>query len=849
MPNSRDFMHIPLPLKCTGRPKLHGGGSADDRTAANKDNRNTHGATIKNRAGELSRFWKERRDERTRIGLPDISVGIPFLLEIDPKADVEFLRGLGFEIVCSLSDGFIVVASIDVDLEMLNKKTDDFINEIGQKCNSPAKIYALCSEIERLSRILSDEFRQIWDTLQQCNKYTVDISVSCGGTTPLPSKPVQKDNEDDSIFAVRITRWQEKFNADYQKWDELASARQEEITRFISAYEGEIPSGFIDETDSFSFRLVINGKGLRDFVLNYPYIFEVSQAADVKMEDSSADTAATDEELEILAPNDNAPIVCVIDSGIQEAHQYIAPAILSEDSVCLIPGDTSVNDEVLGGGHGTRVAGTVLYPNGVPRTGSYQLPAFIRNIKVLDRTNGMPDTVDPAKVVVDSTTAFAGDATAAPSKIYNHSIGERKPFTNIAHMSPWAAQIDKQSYEKDILFIQAAGNISDDIISTFIKAGHAYPNYLGHDLSRLSNPAQSLQALTVGSVSDNDFEDDDTTTMGKNGEIASFSRIGPGIWDTIKPDVVEYGGTHAKNKVGADVRLTTPPEVCPELIRRSPPGKAFDRDSVGTSFSTPKVSYIAAEIAKIFPQSPALLYRALITQSARWFNIATERTEEECENILRRIGFGLPNIERATRNNEYRITLITPELVEIGEKEAHVYSIKIPDELNAVGEDFDVLVEVTLSYAANPRRTRRYIKSYLSTWVDWICSRANEDPETFVTRIFETGGSVDDSGNFNWMLGESRGRGRGQVSDFSRSKGTLQKDWCIIKSNQLTDEFCIGVRGHQGWGDFFKAKYSLAVSFEAINQDIAIYEPIHVLNEVEIETAEITVEVAEATDA
>ena len=76
-------------------------------------------------------------------------------------------------------------------------------------------------------------------------------------------------------------------------------------------------------------------------------------------------------------------------------------------------------------------------------------------------------------------------------------------------------------------------------------------------------------------------------------------------------------------------------------------------------------------------------------------------------------------------------------------------------------------------------------------------------------------------------------------------KRQLQKDWCIIKSNQLSDAFCIAVRGHKGWGGLFKAKYSLAVSFEAINQDIPIYEPIRTEIELAIENGEIEVEMPE----
>jgi hypothetical protein len=226
----------------------------------------------------------------------------------------------------------------------------------------------------------------------------------------------------------------------------------------------------------------------------------------------------------------------------------------------------------------------------------------------------------------------------------------------------------------------------------------------------------------------------------------------------------------------------------------------------------------------------------------------TSRSSKECEETITRIGFGIPDAERATHNNEYRITLITPDYAEIGEKEAHIYTIKMPDELKIVGEDFDILLEITLSYAASPRCTRRYVRGYLSTWADWICSRKDEHPNDFMKRIFDTGGSVNDSGNFNWMLGETRGAGKGQIPNLSRGQGTLQKDWCIIKSNQLTDEFSIAVRGHKGWGSLFKAKYSLAISFEAINQDVAIYEPIRLLNEVEIETNEIAIEVTQQDD-
>ena len=47
----------------------------------------------------------------------------------------------------------------------------------------------------------------------------------------------------------------------------------------------------------------------------------------------------------------------------------------------------------------------------------------------------------------------------------------------------------------------------------------------------------------------------------------------------------------------------------------------------------------------------------------------------------------------------------------------------------------------------------------------------------------------------------------------------------------------------KGWGEMFKAKYSLAVSFEAIDQDVPIYEPIRAEVEAQVETREIEIEI------
>ena len=68
-----------------------------------------------------------------------------------------------------------------------------------------------------------------------------------------------------------------------------------------------------------------------------------------------------------------------------------------------------------------------------------------------------------------------------------------------------------------------------------------------------------------------------------------------------------------------------------------------------------------------------------------------------------------------------------------------------------------------------------------------------------------------------------------------------------VKSSEFSDAFCIAIRGHKGWGSLFKAKYALAVSFEAIDQNIEIYERIRLNNPVEIgiENQEVRIEITD----
>ena len=334
------------------------------------------------------------------------------------------------------------------------------------------------------------------------------------------------------------------------------------------------------------------------------------------------------------------------------------------------------------------------------------------------------------------------------------------------------------------------------------------------------------------------------------GHPSAFSRSGHGIWDSIKPEVVEYGGDNLVSR-NTPENVGTPEcgrDCYPELVRSTmyPPGPAYARDAVGTSYATPKVSRIAAQLQSVLPKESCLLYRALIVQSARWPNWALDAKREEQANIIRWIGYGIPNMDRAVSNTEYRTTLISSGDRQLNARGCHIYQIPIDKEMRRPGHDYDVLIEVTLSYSAQPRRTRRNRRHYLSVWLDWKSSNLGEPLNAFQQRAIVMDEKSEAEGDsLPWTINTNPGWG--SVRGVSRSAGTVQKDWAIVKSNVLPEDFCIAVVGHPGWSKDpdSVAIYTLAVSVEMIGKEIPIYEKLRlsvenleaqIMAEAEVET-------------
>jgi hypothetical protein len=514
----------------------------------------------------------------------------------------------------------------------------------------------------------------------------------------------------------------------------------------------------------------------------------------------------------------------------------------------------------------------VLYGEEVPKAGAPGLPFWIQNARVLNAQNLMPVTLFPPEAMRQAVERF--NDGPRQTRIFNHSINARG-YCRTRYMSSWAAEIDQLCNERDVLIVQSAGNLPIDGAAPFVgirehlAAGRDYPAYLSESSVRIANPGQSLQALTVGSVAY------DATEAGAWRSFAirpdgpsAFSRTGPGIWNVIKPEVVAYGGDAVRTTgnppdIQGGGRI---PAACPELVRSTlhAPGPASDRDDAGTSYAAPKVARIAAQVQRVLPDEPALLYRALVVQSAQWPAWAEElltrlrnpsddlpQAEKQtlfgaASHALRCLGYGIPDEQRATANTDHRTTFITSGDTEIHAAECHVYQVPIPAELRQQADEFDVRIDVTLSYVAQPRRTRRNLRRYLSTWVDWKTSNLGEGLNDFRVRALKNAANDDEplpGSALPWTLHEKPQWG--VIRDHKRNSGTVQKDWAVVRSNALPDHFCIAVVGHQGWSHDpdSTARYALTVTFEVLGQEIAIYEPLRAaVGELQAEIGEIEAE-------
>ncbi|EPY00455.1 hypothetical protein K678_16000 [Magnetospirillum fulvum MGU-K5] len=550
----------------------------------------------------------------------------------------------------------------------------------------------------------------------------------------------------------------------------------------------------------------------------------------------------TDDVLARLVPPDGAlTAVCLLDSGVTQGHPLISPALHTDDMHTVNP-DWGVADTAeQWDGHGTRMSGIALYGDlhtHFEGTAQVDLSHRLESVKILPPENqNEPDLYGG----ITQQAVYRAEVQA-PHRNRVVCMAVTSTHLEPGRPSSWSAAVDQLCFDEESrrLVVLSAGNLRGDIEPA---------QYIDrNDVEPVEDPAQAWNALTVGAYTDRVNITDPAFAgwqpVGQAGDLSPTSRTSvswPRQWP-IKPDVVFEGGNLASDGNGE----ARPIDDLQLLTTSSKPRVRMLTNIGDTSAATALAANMAARIMTMRPGLWPETVRGLIVHSAEWTPAMFARLDGQSKSkkqaLLRRYGYGVPDLDRALLSAANDLTLMVEDQLTPFEKDGgtiktrdmKVHRLPWPrEELSTLG-DAQVSFRVTLSYFIEPNPgergwTRRH--RYASHSLRFAVKHATETLPAFRSRINKVardeeeglavggGAAVGD----NWFLGAT-----------IREHGSIHSDWWTGTAVDLASRDAIGVFPVGGW---WKEKgflgrhdnpvrYSLIVSIRAAGSEVDIYTPV-----------------------
>jgi len=369
------------------------------------------------------------------------------------------------------------------------------------------------------------------------------------------------------------------------------------------------------------------------------------------------DFLGSKQEVKIKQPKEDEeyPIIGVLDSGIAK-NQYLKPW-LTKNSFSSYP------EEVINNFHGSCVSSIIIYGDeleGEKWTGN-------SGCKLFDATVFPDETKE--QIHEDELVENIREAISKNSgiKIWNLSLGTASE-ADLNDFSDFGKALDDIQISNDIIICKSTGNCKN-----FIN---------GFPKSRIAKSGDSMRALVVGSITHNKTDNCDAEIN----HPSPFTRIGPGPANTIKPDLVSFGG-NAGIKNG-------------RILQNGVNVIAPDGSSatiIGTSFATPRVTSLLSELNfKIQEEFSPTLLKALAIHSAKYPSGIDFPLSEK----VNQMGFGVANsADEIVYNDPHEITLILQENINKGEF-IEILDFPFPESL--IDEEGYFYGEVKITLVAQP---------------------------------------------------------------------------------------------------------------------------------------------------
>lgn len=567
------------------------------------------------------------------------------------------------------------------------------------------------------------------------------------------------------------------------------------------------------------------------------------------------------------APGADVPAVCLLDTGVARAHPLLRPALDAGDRYAVNPAwgveDDGGPEEALG--HGTGMAGIALYGDvseALATSRPVALAHRLESVKILPpRRFG---TNDPDLYAAVTATAVSYPESRLPKRrrLFAMAVSSVEDRDR-GQPTSWSAAIDALAAGRSFdasrqgltylegadsarrLFVVAAGNV------TKLEADHLTRS----DVEPVHDPAQAWNALTVGAFTEQSEIEEATQPgfkpLAGHGELSPWSTTSVGFdppWP-IKPDVVAEGGNIGVDSNG---NVDFPIPSLSLLTTYYRPNQKLFVPTWATSPASAQVARLCALIMADYPDLGPEAVRALTVHSAQWTPLMMAHLKGAGEakskraKLVRRYGFGVPNVGRALRSADDALTLIAQgtirPFVSGKMREMNLFHLPWPKaELEALA-DAPVRLKVTLSYFVEPNPARRGWQKrhrYQSHGLRFEVKGALETPQDFHKRLNKraleeeeqrpTAGDDDD-----WFLGpRARNTGSLHSDSWSGTAADLAERGVVVvypvtgwwKEQQKRDRSALGVR------------YALVVSIETPSVESDIWTPVAQEVGLEIATA------------
>lgn len=521
------------------------------------------------------------------------------------------------------------------------------------------------------------------------------------------------DLEDDAELIVDIELWD--FGTRLAR-----ERRARQIEDFIAGQGDEVFDTYIGPSITL-IRAKAHGRTLRPLLsvpevafIDFPPEPDIEAAELIELELDNAPTG--------LAPDEEAPIVAVLDSGVND-HPLLERAILAR---VAFPAELGTADVW---GHGTRVSGAAVY-------GDLRHQLLEQEIKPIGRLVSAKLIGDDGRFYERRTLPTQMDQAIRSvwqdhgCRIFVLALGDLSARNEPGRVGPWAATLDELARELDIVILVSAGNRAPRSGRLLEQAITHYPGYLLEPANRICEPAGAINVITVGSVANGtgvgvrNQHDAHVLPITERLEPSPFTRSGPGAAGIRKPDFVEIGGTMVFDAPSASLRWAPDVPEAGVITLNHDYLRQLITSGSGTSYATPLLANKVTALLRLFPRASANLIRALLVGAARVPDQAEARLRGmDATDKARICGNGQVDWNRAAYSDDHRVVLYAEDTLAINH--FAVYRVPIPREFQSKGRR---AIRVSLAFDPPVRRTRA---EYIGTKMNFRLLRGCPPREVF----------------------------------------------------------------------------------------------------------------------